>query len=738
VNAPEIRRAHALEAQRKLRTIALQGPLVLVLDDLHLASEEAVELLCFLSTSSALGPVFFLATHRSEGQLNAEAGLGRLQRHAAELELGPLGPRASQQLLHAVAGNALEESVERKILETASGNPLFLRELSRSAPERSGAGADTFHVPGGIAAALERHVSVLPKQTRELLNVAAVAGQRFDVGVLASALGVTREATVKLLAPATRLDLVRPQTPTVFEFAHALYRQHLYDGMDERARRAAHLNVSHQLASGRLDVQRLGQLARHLALGASTQDELQQAATASQRAGEAYKQKHAHEPASQHFETALQLTRQAALPAADELYVALQLAECLWHSSKSEQARAVALDAVELARSAKDWVGFALAALAYGRQLVEPTADPELLAALDEALTRLPESEPSLRARLFARKAQSLYSTARVTERFDCADQALLHARRSSEPQALAAAFWARAYAHTGNLQLRINEWPKMVAAARDAAVVARDSFLTERAELYGMACAFEEGRIEESSLQAAQLEERAKTLGSPFLGYCLKLRAASLAIFRGSAARDELIADALACGSTVVPAFAAQVHFGHSLVHAWEASRAASLAQQLDAIARSELPDRSITVIAAFTWALSGERNRCLALYETCRQAPLHPDGLKLGLYCLLGEMDAWLGARQSVEVSYQRLLPFASYVTATSLITTISGLVGYSLGKLAHCLGDIPAAREHFRTARNLAERLESPPWVQRCDLALRQLSSPYRPGGPLRARS
>jgi predicted ATPase len=416
LNAPQLRQERSGLAVARLANATSRGPLVLVFDDLHLAGDEAVELLCFLSTTSAAGPVVFLATHRSESADSATAGVGRLRRFATGLALPSLGPRVSYQLLRALSARPLPPQTEKQLLERAGGNPLFLRELARLANQGTDHSKTPFHVPSGITTALERHVSVLPDATRRALELASLLGQRFDAVVLSEMLGRSAEQVLTALSGATRLELLRPHGATQFEFAHALYQQHLYESFDAEARRLGHLAAGAALNQLRPEGGGPGAVARHLVLGAKTEDETRRAAEVSRQAGASYLRRHAYAPAAECLSHALELGGKTGITPHDEIYLRLELGECLWLSSKRDAAQVVLTGAIDLARAQSDAIGLGLAVLAYGRLLVEQSLDPQLFAYLEEALLALPAGEEAVRAQLLARKVECLYMMPRAPE----------------------------------------------------------------------------------------------------------------------------------------------------------------------------------------------------------------------------------------------------------------------------------------------------------------------------------
>src|SRR5207244_3921080 len=80
--------------------------------------------------------------------------------------------------------------------------------------------------------------------------------------------------------------------------------------------------------------------------------------------------------------------------------------------------------------------------------------DEELVEALDEAVTALPEEDTELRARALARLSVELWRTPVAARREALSSEALAIARRLGRPGAIAAALMARHYAllSTGRL----------------------------------------------------------------------------------------------------------------------------------------------------------------------------------------------------------------------------------------------------------------------------------------------
>src|SRR5205085_2691404 len=107
----------------------------------------------------------------------------------------------------------------------------------------------------------------LPDRTSEMLAVAAVLGERFDLAVLAQASGEPERSVVESLGAAVGARLVEEPDAGKYHFTHALVRSTLEDALGPTRRlqlhRAAGLAVEAVHAS-RLDPH-LPQLAHHFA-----------------------------------------------------------------------------------------------------------------------------------------------------------------------------------------------------------------------------------------------------------------------------------------------------------------------------------------------------------------------------------------------------------------------------------------------------------------------------------------
>ena len=161
--------------------LARVRPLVIVVDDAQWAEPALLDLLLAVLARLRDAPVLVVWVARQDQ-------LERRPEQGAELVLQSLSRTASESLVAAVAGGALEPAEERRIIEAAGGNPLFLEQLVAYIGERPSAGA----LPPALQTLLAVRLDGLAAAERSALALAAVAGDRFTPDAIhALATGVT-------------------------------------------------------------------------------------------------------------------------------------------------------------------------------------------------------------------------------------------------------------------------------------------------------------------------------------------------------------------------------------------------------------------------------------------------------------------------------------------------------------------------------------------------------------------
>ncbi|MGC4810953.1 BTAD domain-containing putative transcriptional regulator [Micromonospora sp. DT228] len=226
--------------------VAARGPLLLVLDDLHRADGDTLDLLTGLlaGPQPATGPMLVLGTYRAtEISPELTAALAR----AAGLEpvreyVGGLSGEATGALARAVAGPELDASTVRLIHHRSGGNPFFVRELAQLSA--SAGQAALAAVPPGVRDVIRHRLAQLPAPTRTVLRQAAVLGRDLDPAVL-GALADDPAAVLDAVDRGLQAGfLTEQESDGRLRFTHILVRDTLYADLSASRRAAWHAAVA--------------------------------------------------------------------------------------------------------------------------------------------------------------------------------------------------------------------------------------------------------------------------------------------------------------------------------------------------------------------------------------------------------------------------------------------------------------------------------------------------------------
>ena len=162
---------------RFLSNVAGPGGTLLVLDDLHWAGADAIELLATLARSAPEANLRIAGAYR-DTELSTQHPLGigvaDLAREdlVREVRLGPLARDEAADLLSSLVGHDDVPNRER-VLQRAAGIPLFLVGFAASIQAGTAAGT-----PPNLVQGIQQQVTAVPPLAQEVLQIAAVAGRR--------------------------------------------------------------------------------------------------------------------------------------------------------------------------------------------------------------------------------------------------------------------------------------------------------------------------------------------------------------------------------------------------------------------------------------------------------------------------------------------------------------------------------------------------------------------------------
>ncbi|MBO4210343.1 BTAD domain-containing putative transcriptional regulator [Micromonospora echinofusca] len=280
---PDAARFHLHETTAELlRSVARQAPLLVVIDDLHLADAASLRLLHHVAAELDRLPILVLATTRSEpGDLGGplRETLGGLA-NASGVERVGLQPFTVDDVADYLrAGTGVEPDVDvvRALHERTGGNAFYLKELLRllASEHPVGWGAPQVRaesaVPESVRDVISRRVARMPEGTQSLLRAAAVIGRDVDAVLLETTAGIDNEQLMGLLEPAVATGLLL-EVPDGWDyrFAHALVRDALYAELNRLQRARIHRRVGEAMEALHPvdDLTVAGLLAHHFAAAA--------------------------------------------------------------------------------------------------------------------------------------------------------------------------------------------------------------------------------------------------------------------------------------------------------------------------------------------------------------------------------------------------------------------------------------------------------------------------------------
>ncbi len=197
------------------------APALLVIEDLHWADRETLEVLEYLADHVSGHAALVVVTLRDDEPGPGSGLVSALwaRRAVRPIPLSPLDPAQCEVMLReCLSAASLVPDLVDAVVTRSDGVPFFIEELLAAAlGEVDSARA----VPGSIAAAVETRLGLLPEATARFLGFAALLGRNFDWHVVAAATGCPPPEAIDRLRQAARAQLIDTDGAR-FRFRHAL------------------------------------------------------------------------------------------------------------------------------------------------------------------------------------------------------------------------------------------------------------------------------------------------------------------------------------------------------------------------------------------------------------------------------------------------------------------------------------------------------------------------------------
>ncbi|HET7735508.1 MAG TPA: AAA family ATPase [Nocardioidaceae bacterium] len=511
-----------------LEELAVDQPVLVVIEDVHWADQSTRDLLSFLFARPFRGPVSLVASYRTDDlhrrhPLRATAAEWARVPGVQRLVLGPLPDADVRRLVRSLHTGRLRERDVARIVDRAEGNAFFAEELL-GASEMSTSG-----LPDDLADLLLVRLDRLDDAGRAVVRAASCAGRRVSHELLARVLDLSELEMERALRSAVDSNVLVHVAPDGYSFRHALLAEAVYDDLLPGERVRLHASYVKALVSKAVDG-----TAAELAMHARAAHDIPTAIQASITAGQDAMAVGGPDEAARHFELALELVGQEAPEDLD--VVGLVIKACDAVVATGHPSRALALANDHLSQLPADAPAHdrakLLISIAATSLVTETQGGP--LRASTEALSLIDEAPSPLRARALSVHARSNVDMGQDDEAARFAMEALSLAQRLDMPRVVAEATTTLAGIDTrsGQVDLGLKALQEVVENARrdrDTSSEMRGQFLIGQLQ-------YERGDLGKAQAAYQLACDAARAAGRPWApyGFDARLLGAMTAYLRG------------------------------------------------------------------------------------------------------------------------------------------------------------------------------------------------------------
>lgn len=707
----------AMPAQARFRLGAAMGrlltsasriaPLLLVLEDLHVADAASLELAAFVARDLRGARVVAIGTTRDASFVGSPETVALLSRIARDATHVPLRALTRDAVLSWVEREAPRLAPEAsRIFEMSAGNPLFVRELL----EGWDGTADVRTLPLGLRGVIRAHLERASAATRQTLARATVLGREVDVDIVQALAGADAAALGAAVDEALACGLVTRAGDRLLRFVHVLVRDELYAELPPALRSELHRTAARHFAGAEANA---ATTAHHALLGAD-EASASFALCAALAATTAATRRFAYADAAALGERALR-TLGAWLSPSETGELLVAIGEAQIQDGRREVGQQTCLLAASRADEADDPVLLARGALAHALEDAFGRGTDHV-PLLRRARARLGDADPALRARLVARLATASYPPVPGMEEDPLAlvREAIELTRSLTDDDARLGVYGmlATTFPETFSAHDRFALNAETIALAEKLGRVGRVVLLFG----WQVACWLELGRLDGAKHELAHAEKRFELLPSSH-GWRLKLMRSLLATCEGRFDEaDALIREAFDDEEgrlLATVAMMAQPYVrGEPMDHV-----GAEVRRIQGAIPGSKL-------FLSLEDAVAGRFDRVREAMELTRTLDLRgvPGSDTLGWPVVLAKLTEH--APRFYEIASERVerspLMFAPAAVASM------GPRALLAGRLALLAGDLDAAEMQLARSLDLATRLGAPPFVAQTELALAEVAA------------
>ncbi|MEM3395940.1 MAG: tetratricopeptide repeat protein [Thermoplasmata archaeon] len=315
--------------------IAKKQPVMLLIDDLHLADSATLSFLHYLARNIRNEKIVVVATYVEEFA-NAETAFAKtirnmnIERLCTVLKLGNFSEKEVRQIV-AQLGLEQTEEIASYVYDRTSGNPFFVVEFLiaiQNAGLREIDAIKNMELPDTVKDLVKFRFSKLTEKTRKVLTFCAVLGRVFEYEVLREVTGLNEEELLDAI------DELRTQNFLVeteefeegYKFASNTAHEVIYDGITGARRRIMHQKTAEVLEKLHGDDEQFwSAMARHYREGGNRSKFLVYAV----KAGKSAARKFANVEAVELFDSVLEMLGETEVEIKQKVEILWELAEVL-------------------------------------------------------------------------------------------------------------------------------------------------------------------------------------------------------------------------------------------------------------------------------------------------------------------------------------------------------------------------------------------------------------------------
>jgi class 3 adenylate cyclase/tetratricopeptide (TPR) repeat protein len=292
--------------------LARERPIILTMEDWHLADEGSSTAVVHLARSIAEHPVLVVLSHRPLDSVPWR------DLAVQKIELLPLLLGETTELASSLLGTAVSPRVMARIHEHTGGNALFVEQVCRAlsesdspllAADAPAPDSQRLPIPDTVQAVLRARIDAIPAVDADILRLASVLGTEFSLRHLELLVGASPEKGVDLaecmrrLAAADLLYRDEERGAAMYRFKHTITQEVAYETLLRQRRRELHASAARAIEAA--NATSLDEHCEALALHYAAGEEYERAALYAERAGDKAARTFSLEESRQQYRQAL-------------------------------------------------------------------------------------------------------------------------------------------------------------------------------------------------------------------------------------------------------------------------------------------------------------------------------------------------------------------------------------------------------------------------------------------------